>query len=539
MRSSSNSRFVMPRSVSLDTIVDCVQECLHGLPEDLKRAVVRNSTAGSNSAESAKQLRSILSESLESLLRSEAERLETTVSGQPAIDDASGEIDARHSLEAAQRLAKAGSWVHDIDSGAISWSSPMHSILGVTAENAPAGYGEFLALVPLEERDRLETAFAEAQERQVSFEADHRIVRPDGSIRHLHSRCEPLPGGRRLLGAVVDVTDRVAREQKIEEAERRFRSLAESIPAMVWEADLSGHFIYLSSACTQFLGNAAEKNPNEAWLQAVHPEDLPRLGTAFQHAFADNDSFGSYIRIRQDSDGEYRWFHVMGAPVRNEADEIERWVGVCLDVHEAKSGESRLKENLIVFEEYSQVLQVQAQALMQANVRLEALATTDGLTRLLNHRTFHDRLIHMSHLAADTGLTFSLALLDIDGFKGFNDEYGHLEGDSVLRQIGEILQRIARDGDVVARYGGEEFALILKGADAGDSAIAADRVRHAISSHPWRFRTVMVSVGVATWHDNATDPLGLIAAADRALYASKGAGGNCVTHAMEMAQPSG
>jgi GGDEF domain-containing protein len=202
-----------------------------------------------------------------------------------------------------------------------------------------------------------------------------------------------------------------------------------------------------------------------------------------------------------------------------------------------------------------QVLANQAAAMLE-NVRLyrrtEQQAIRDGLTGLYNHRHFQERLRQECLRARRYGTPLSLLILDLDGFKAFNDEFGHQIGDDALREIGEVLSSVTRRGvDLAARYGGEEFAVILphtRAADVpaegepvvddGDAApppagagalVVAERVRVAIAEHAFpghggrRYARLTATVGVAELgaDDEAAT---LAAAADAALYRGKRAG---------------
>jgi diguanylate cyclase (GGDEF)-like protein len=175
------------------------------------------------------------------------------------------------------------------------------------------------------------------------------------------------------------------------------------------------------------------------------------------------------------------------------------------------------------------ILEVQAR-LERQNERLEELAATDELTGLSNRRGYLRALEVGSGLAGRRGLPLSLVLLDVDHFKSFNDEFGHPAGDEVLREVGAVLKGHCREHDTAARHGGEEFAVVLLGSGPADAAAVAERLRAAVAGRRWRRRPVTVSCGAASLAPGLSDPDGLVDRADRALYASKRRGRNCVTH---------
>ena len=161
---------------------------------------------------------------------------------------------------------------------------------------------------------------------------------------------------------------------------------------------------------------------------------------------------------------------------------------------------------------------------------LEEQATTDGLTGLVNHRTFQERFQAMLGRADRHELAVSLLLTDIDHFKKINDSYGHPTGDEVLRRVAAILKASARKIDIVARYGGEEFALVLEGTDRAGAQQLAERIRQEVEdqSFPSSKGTfgATLSIGVASYPDDSRDKPEIIARADQALYSAKHGGRN-------------
>ncbi|MGH7679161.1 MAG: diguanylate cyclase [Gemmatimonadaceae bacterium] len=168
------------------------------------------------------------------------------------------------------------------------------------------------------------------------------------------------------------------------------------------------------------------------------------------------------------------------------------------------------------------------------NRRLEELATTDALTRLLNRRAMHERLSAEVDRARRFKSQFSLLMVDLDHFKSINDQHGHLVGDAILRQLGSLLASSIRTVDIVARYGGEEFVMILPETATEGATVFAERLRERIREHRFEVdanRTfhLTCSVGVATFPSpRVTSTDDLFARADEALYRAKSGGRNMV-----------
>jgi len=161
---------------------------------------------------------------------------------------------------------------------------------------------------------------------------------------------------------------------------------------------------------------------------------------------------------------------------------------------------------------------------------LEEQATTDGLTGLVNHRTFQERFSAMLGRAERHKFPVSIILTDIDHFKKVNDSYGHPTGDEVLRRVAAILKASARKIDICARYGGEEFAIVLESTDREGARQLAERIRNEVGAQTFQsskgpFKATM-SLGVATYAEDGREKAELIAKADQCLYAAKHGGRN-------------
>lgn len=162
--------------------------------------------------------------------------------------------------------------------------------------------------------------------------------------------------------------------------------------------------------------------------------------------------------------------------------------------------------------------------------QLARTATTDGLTGLANRHSFDQVIGREISRAARTGDHFTVVLLDIDHFKSVNDQHGHLVGDDVLRRLASILDENVRGEDTVARFGGEEFAILMPTLDKSQGIAAAERLRMA-AAEGLDDLSITASFGIATLPADGMDAIGLLEAADQALYASKRNGRNRVTAA--------
>lgn len=158
---------------------------------------------------------------------------------------------------------------------------------------------------------------------------------------------------------------------------------------------------------------------------------------------------------------------------------------------------------------------------------LRLLSTRDRFTGLLNRAVFNEQLEKETELAQTDGGRFTVAMVDIDHFKKFNDTYGHAGGDEALRLVAQTLRKACRETDVVARYGGEEFALILPGVRSSRAFDLLERIRRVVAATPIRLTgrskpvSVTVSIGVASWPEDGDKGTEVLACADRRLYEAK------------------
>jgi diguanylate cyclase (GGDEF)-like protein len=217
------------------------------------------------------------------------------------------------------------------------------------------------------------------------------------------------------------------------------------------------------------------------------------------------------------------------SPLMVGSSESHRRVMGVLNLADRADGKSFDRDDLNVAIQLSELLGTAISTSLLVS-EMRSLAETDGLTRLANHRVFREALAREVKRYERYHACFSLLMADIDHFKQFNDQRGHLAGDRVLQQVGKVIRHTVREGvDLAARYGGEEFAVILPETGLAGAIAAGERLRSALEgaadgdSGPG----ITVSVGVAEYREGMTATQ-CIEVTDRALYGAKHGGRNLV-----------
>jgi diguanylate cyclase (GGDEF)-like protein/PAS domain S-box-containing protein len=311
----------------------------------------------------------------------------------------------------------------------------------------------------------------------------------------------------------ADVTKHRSQQEALTEAEDRYRLLAQySNDIMLFVVD--GVVTYASPAVTELLGWEPLAVLGRPVIQLCHAEDAV-AATALLRS----------LRGKQEAAYQARALHRSGQYVWIEARARKLPTSIA-------GGGSRY----VINARSIQVRKAMEDELRNAQLRLQDLAMTDGLTGLANRRRLDEALELELRRAQREGHSVALLVLDIDRFKNLNDAHGHQVGDAVLRRLGSILMQFHnRAGDLAARFGGEEFVLLLPGANEQQAVLVAERLRQTIQAtdfEPPVDVSVTVSIGVASLPGaNAVSPESLVGMADGALYEAKRGGRNRVVAA--------
>lgn len=409
-------------------------------------------------------------------------------------------------LTEAHSIAHLGNWEWDILNNTLSWSDEIYRIFGFVPQQFAPTYDSFMKSVHPEDRDSIKTAIHEAFEGD-PYSIDHRILLPDGTVRHVHElgKLTRNEDGQpiKMVGTVQDITERKQVEQILEESECRFRTILDVAVDGVLLADAQTHkFIHANRAICEMLGY----QPNELYqlgVEDIHPAaDLPKVHKQFDRQMKGEIRVAQNLPVKR-KDGSIFFADVSSAPMTLAGQTI--MVGFFHDVTERK----------------------------QAEEEIHLLATTDTLTGIANRRAFNTQLLQEIERAKRYGTPLSLVMYDIDYFKRVNDTFGHGAGDAVLQTLTSIVKANVRSVDIVARWGGEEFMILMPQSDVEAAAEAAEKLRQKVAQHPFeQVGNLTVSFGVTAFAPQ-DDLDTLVKRVDDALYMAKETGRNRVELVVE------
>jgi PAS domain S-box-containing protein len=194
-----------------------------------------------------------------------------------------------------------------------------------------------------DDRDRVQHALDRATEARADFDLEHRLLMPDGSVKHLHVLARALTtssGHLEFVGAVTDVTAAKLAEEALRASERSFRLIVDSIPGLTCTMTAEGEVELVNQRILDYTGKTPEELRN--WAPLIHPDDRTNAVRQWSRAVETGDPYDSQHRVLR-SDGEYRWFQVRGLPLRSKEGRIVRWYILLTDIEERKKAEEKLR----------------------------------------------------------------------------------------------------------------------------------------------------------------------------------------------------
>lgn len=302
---------------------------------------------------------------------------------------------------------------------------------------------------------------------------------------------------------MIDVTEQMRAESALRESREQMALVIRAAQSGIWDNNMLTGEISFSPRFYEILGLPATAQVADVMpiMDRVHQEDRKRVKSAFFSHIVRHSPINETFRLRH-ACGAYVWVRGQGQALWDDAGRVTRFVGSITDITEKRQQEEEISR----------------------------LALEDPLTCLPNRRLFEDRLERALSTAARNREQVAVLLIDLDGFKDVNDEYGHAAGDAVLKTIAQRLSGCIRESDTVARTGGDEFVLLVRPVNRTEDVAALAQKMLAAIRQPIRdgglVLNVGASIGIAIYPADTLHPAQLVRMADKAMYDVKQSGRN-------------
>lgn len=318
------------------------------------------------------------------------------------------------------------------------------------------------------------------------------------------------------LGKLITWRDISARKQ-VEERLRVFFRAVEQNPAAIVITDPDGRIEYVNPQFVRLTEYTLEDVRGKTPRVLKSGETLDSLYEDLWKTIKAGQVWEGEILNRK-KNGDLYWAHQLIAPVLTEEGEVSHFIAMQQDITERKRNEAALQAA-------NERLQAQLVEIENLHVQLQEEAIRDGLTRLFNRRYLEETLEREISHSEREPRSISAVMIDVDRFKIINDTYGHQAGDAVLQTLGALLLENTRISDIACRYGGDEMLVVMPGAGIEAAAARAEEWRMAFSQMTFQFGRVKISttlsMGVASFPEQARSSNELLLAADQALYWAK------------------
>lgn len=352
-----------------------------------------------------------------------------------------------------------------------------------------------------------------------------RLRRPDGMWGYLYSQLSVVsrdPDGKpcQIIALLCDISETRDREERLRLLESVVVNANDVV--LITEAepiDFPGpRVLYVNDAFTRMTGYTPSEIIGKTPRILQGPNTSPETRQFIRNKLKNWEGFRAEL-LNYKKDGTQFWVELNVQPVADENGWFTHWIAIQRETTERREMENERKRQLTEALNWAERERLLAEALDRAD--------RDPLTNLLNHRAFHERLMRETQNANAGRALLAVAVFDLDNFKFFNDAYGHLTGDDVLRRLAAALQTECRDEDILARLGGDEFGLLLTCQKQSDIQAIVERLRSAVSGIgycPPGYNTpipLSVSCGVALYPDDGGTGLAVLKTADERLMRDK------------------
>jgi diguanylate cyclase (GGDEF)-like protein/PAS domain S-box-containing protein len=384
-------------------------------------------------------------------------------------------------LAETQAITKVGGWEYDVATGRIKWTDEVYRIYGVGHDYDPSNVNRAISFYAPEDTAVIEKAFRQAMESGEPYDLELGFIRANGERIWVRTIGRPfIEDGKvvRIAGNIMDITERKQAEEALQSSNEMFSLYMHYSPIYTFIKDVTptqSIVLQASDNYRQMIGVPGSQMVGKA-MEDLFPAEFATKITEDDWAVV---SKGDVLKLDEELNG--RNYTTIKFPIIQRDRTL--LAGYTIDITDRKRAEEALRES---------------------ENRYRELSIHDNLTQLFNSRHFYHQLKMEIDRTNRYGHSLAFLLLDLDDFKAFNDTYGHVEGDQVLRRFGQVFKRCLRQTDSAYRYGGEEFTILMPMTTSEDGAITAERIRiefkkETFSPVPGQDVHVTVSMGLAQY----------------------------------------
>ena len=413
-------------------------------------------------------------------------------------------------LRLSQRAGGIGTWEWDIKTDVTLWSEQTSLLIGYPLTHTDMTYDNFINAIHPDDREKVVAAINNSIELGAEFNIDYRVLWPTGCIRWINNKGNIIRdesgAAIKMLGVVLDITDRKLTEEKLLLSSRVFTDTHEGITI----TDSNKLIVDVNPAFCEITGYSREevlgKNPSILSSDKQGPE----FYTAMWQCIEANGHWQGEIWNRKKNGDAYAELLTISV-LKNENNNLVNYVGVFTDITRSKRQQEQLSR----------------------------IAHYDLLTNLPNRVLLADRLSQAMLQCSRHNKSLAVIFLDLDGFKHVNDAHGHDVGDKLLIAISTRMKLALREGDSLARIGGDEFVAVLTDLNTVEDCDPVLERLLLAASEPITIDDIVLnvsaSIGVTLYPQDSVDADLLMRHADQAMYIAKESGKNCY-HLFDTAQ---
>lgn len=405
-------------------------------------------------------------------------------------------------LDEAQRIAKIGNFIWNLQSDAMTWSEQVYKLLEIDPNQFHPSLLEMLKFIPDKQRGQVESEISRAVASGEPYSIEHSMLLPDGRSIVVRQQGQTLYKGEPAIHYLIGILQDITEQHRADEHMRKLSTAIEQAADSVMITSRKGVIEYVNSAFTTITGyskdEAIGKTPAILKSEKQNPSFYRNLWKTIQRG----EIFSDVLINRRKDGGDYYEEKTI-APQRDKEGLITHFISTSRDITRRMADQDRLHQ----------------------------MAHHDALTGLPNRILLHDRIEQAVARCRWHDRKVAVLFLDMDRFKIINDTLGHDAGDALLIKMSERLLDCVREGDTVARLGGDEFAIVLNDMQLKNDIHTLAEIILKAMREPFLLKGrelfMTTSIGISFFPDDGQSGVDLLKKADVAMYSSKGQGKNC------------